>query len=97
MKNEIAINGMTINLSKVVRAFDANDLPIWAGLVALTFTDTIDKTVTVITANFTGDDLVDFEGESVESDPIYKFCEDHACEWSYEILGNLPFAGRRAA
>lgn len=89
MKNEIEINGLTIDISRVARTFDANDLPIWAGPVALTFIDTIDKNVTVITANFTGDDLVDFEGDCEASDPIYAFCEAHAVLCAGEILNAL--------
>jgi len=80
MKNVINHDGMTIDLSKATRT---------GGKVTLVFRDTVDNTVTRITANFTGDDLVDFEGECEASDPIYAFCEAYATTWAGEILDAL--------
>jgi hypothetical protein len=83
MQNVITHDGLTIDFSKATCA---------GGPVALVFRDTVDQTVTQITANFTGESLVDFEGECEANDPIYKFCEDHATLWACEIADKL--AGR---
>jgi hypothetical protein len=80
MQNVITRDGMTIDFSKATRT---------GGKVNLVFRDTVDRTVTKITANFTGEDLVDFEGQPESSDPIYAFCEDHASTWVGEILEAL--------
>ncbi len=83
MQTIIAHDGLTIDFSKATRT---------GGTVVLVFRDTVDQTVTKITANFTGDDLVDFEGDNEANDPIYKFCEMHATTWAGEIADKL--AGR---
>jgi hypothetical protein len=80
MQNVITHDGLTIDLSKATRA---------GGPVTLVFRDTVDQIVTKITANFTGDDLVDFEGEPEEGDAIYTFCEMQAKGWAEEIADKL--------
>jgi hypothetical protein len=57
--------------------------------VTLVFRDTVDNNVTKITANFSVDTLVDFEGETEANDPIYDFCADHAEMWANEITDKL--------
>lgn len=99
MQNVIMHNGLTIDFSKVTSTLNADGYPIWAGRVTLVFRDTVDQTVTKITTNFTGDALVDFEGENDVSDPIYEFCEMHAEQWAGEISDKLgkPSYARAAA
>lgn len=99
MQNVITHDGLTIDLSKVGATFDGNGYPVWIGKVTLVFRDTVDNTVTRITANFTGDALVDFEGDPEENDPIYDFCEMNAEQWTNEITDKLgkPSYARVAA
>jgi hypothetical protein len=99
MQNVITHDGLTIDFSRVSPTLCGDGLPVWAGRVTLVFRDTVDKTVTKITANFAPFALVDFEGESEASDPIYEFCEMHAEMWAGEITDKLgkPSYARVAA
>lgn len=99
MQNEITYEGLTIDFSQVSSVLDTDGFPVWAGRVTLVFRDTVDNTVTKITANFSVDTLADFEGETEASDPIYGFCEDHAEMWANEITDKLDkpsYAGAAA-
>lgn len=89
MQNEITQDGLTIDFSRVSSVLSADGFPVWAGRVTLVFRDTVDNTVTKITANFSVDTLTDFEGETEANDPIYGFCEDHAEMWAGEISDKL--------
>lgn len=99
MRNVITSNGLTLNFANVQSVLGGNGFPVWAGVVDLVFRDTVDQTVTKLTANLSGETLVDFEGESEASDPIYDFCEDHAEMWAKMILDKLgkPSYARAAA
>jgi hypothetical protein len=85
MQHVINRDGLTIDFSKVTRTSGEG----WSGKVTLVFRDTVDQTVTKIMANFTGDDLVDFEGSPEANDPIYNFCEMMASDWTDMILDKL--------
>jgi hypothetical protein len=87
MQKIIAHNGLVIDFRNITRTEG-----VWSGKVTLVFQDRVDPASTKITANFTGDDLVDFEGEPEANDPIYEFCEMHAATWAGEIADKL--AGR---
>lgn len=86
----IQLSGLTIDISALRSVFSADGLPQWSGKIVLTLIDGIDRTETVVTANWAGREedrdglLVDFEGES-EDPTIYESCELYAPKWSEEI------------
>jgi hypothetical protein len=85
MQHVINRDGLTIDFSKVTHTSGDG----WSGKVTLVFRDTVDNVVIKITANFTGDNLVDFEGTPEANDPIYEFCEMMASDWTDQILDKL--------
>ena len=99
MQNVITHDGLTIDFSKVRSVLAPSGYPVWAGVVTLVFRDTVDRTVTKITANFTGDLLVDVEGDPEDGDSIYKFCEMFEEDWAAEIsakIGKPSYARAKA-
>ena len=89
MQSIVAHDGLTLEFSKVTSVFDTDGQPVWAGKVTLIFRDQVSQTVTKITANFSGETLVDFEGEPEDGDPVYEFCEMWAGRWAGEISAKL--------
>jgi hypothetical protein len=92
----ITLPGLTIDISALRSIYSANGYPQWQGKVVLTLIDGIDRTSTVVTANWSGKEessegtLVDFEGES-EDPTIYDECEMSAAQWSIWIAKNLGY------
>ncbi len=90
----IALPGLTIDISALRSVFSGNGLPQWSGKVTLTLIDGIDRTETIVTANWAGREedrdgmLVDFEGAS-EDPALYESCELYALKWSQEVSSRL--------
>jgi hypothetical protein len=87
----IHLLGLTIDISSLRSLFASDGVsPRWSGKVVLTLIDGIDKTETVVTANWAGTDdssegtLCDFEGET-EDPTVYEACEAYAPNWSAKI------------
>lgn len=87
----IELDGLTINVSKLTHTPNDDGFYRLTGKVTITLVDSVDKTETVVTANYTGkatrgDDpaLCDFEGES-DDDALYEACEVYAAAWAAEI------------
>lgn len=97
----VQLSGLTCNISELRSTFSADGLPVWGGKVTLKFND--EGAVTIVTANWQGVEesrdgmLVDFEGESDSSDPIYAACELYAADWSRAISDALGRPSTRDA
>lgn len=87
----IELDGLTINTTALATTTNDDGLPVVAGKVTITLVDSVDKTKTVVTANYIGKatrgdepSLCDFEGES-DDDALYEACEVYAVAWATEI------------
>lgn len=97
----ISLPGLTIDTTALRSEFSPDGYARWEGKVSITFDDSIDGMTTIVTANWSGEDLsrdgmlVDFEGEAEDGEmrgmlPIYKACEVFASDWSAKISAVLP-------
>lgn len=102
MKTDIQIAPGLIASLNIRSVFSPDGYPQWSGKVTFTFDDSIDGTTTIVTANWSGEELsrdgilCNFEGEAEDGEfrgmlPIYQACEVFAPNWSEIISANLPY------